>query len=102
MYLKDKYLTSGAFERFKTRIEATKRAKNCTKISPHQLRIIAIDIGVAYLNADMAPTAHKNKSRHDIDAHAARPIVSLTIRSKSDLTKHSMDASKHHCCGTMI
>jgi Reverse transcriptase (RNA-dependent DNA polymerase) len=76
MFLKDKYLASGAFERFKARLVAggnqqdkglyedlssptvaTSSVLAIAAIAAAESRkVIAIDIGGAFLNADMAPT----------------------------------------------
>jgi Reverse transcriptase (RNA-dependent DNA polymerase) len=76
MFLKDKYLASGAFERFKARLVAggnqqdkglyedlssptvaTSSVLAIAAIAAMESRkVIAIDIGGAFLNADMAPT----------------------------------------------
>jgi dihydroxyacetone kinase DhaKLM complex PTS-EIIA-like component DhaM len=72
MFLKDKYLASGAFERFKARLVARSNQQDKGLSSPtvatssvlaiaaiaaaERRKVIAIDIGGAFLNADMAPT----------------------------------------------
>jgi Reverse transcriptase (RNA-dependent DNA polymerase) len=76
MFLKDKYLAAGAFERFKARLVAggnqqdkglyedlssptvaTSSVLAIAAIAAAESRkVIAIDIGGAFLNADMAPT----------------------------------------------
>jgi Reverse transcriptase (RNA-dependent DNA polymerase) len=95
MFLKDKYLASGAFERFKARLVAGGNQQDkrlCEDLSSPTVatssvlaiaaiaaaesrKVIAIDIGGAFLNADMARSTHETESRIDIDAHAARPII---------------------------
>ena len=76
MFLKDKYLASGEFERFKARLVAggnqqdkglyhdlssptvaTSSVLSIAALAASEGRkVVAIDIGGAFLNADMAPT----------------------------------------------
>ena len=76
MFLKDKYLASGVFERFKARLvtggnqqdkglyqdlssptSATSSVLSIAALAASEGRkVVAIDIGGAFLNADMAPT----------------------------------------------
>lgn len=85
MFLKDKYLASGAFERFKARLvaggdqqdkriyenlssptAATTSVLTVAAIAAAEERhVIVIDIGGAFLNADMAPTGIKVHMRLD-------------------------------------
>ena len=85
MFLKDKYLASGAFERFKARLVAggdmqdkslyenlssptasTTSVLTVAAIAAAEGRsVITIDIGGAFLNADMAPTGVKVHMRLD-------------------------------------
>ena len=89
MFLKDKYLASGAFERFKSRLVAggdqqdkglyddlssptvaTSSVLTIAAIAAKEGRkVIAIDIGGAFLNADMSPTG--------IDVHMSSMLIQL-------------------------
>ena len=85
MFLKDKYLASGAFEKFKARLvaggdqqdkllyeslssptAATASVFSIAAIAAHEHRIAEItDIGGAFLNADISPTGIKVHMRLD-------------------------------------
>jgi hypothetical protein len=85
MFLKDKYLASGEFEKFKARLvaggdqqdkelyenlssptAATTSVLTVTAIAANEKRIaIVIDIGGAFLNADMKPTGVRVRMRLD-------------------------------------
>ena len=107
MFLKDKYLASGAFERFKARLVAggdmqdkslyenlssptasTTSVLTVAAIAAAEGRsVITIDIGGAFLNADMAPTGVKVHMRLD-------KVMTTLLQKIEELTLYMLEQQK--------